>query len=203
MRPSILVPLALGLCILSPLAPTPAQAQLMDILTGPKTLIDRAIEARKSKDIFEDNRIVIDVNKVMANLGTIKASTEIYEQKILITAIFDDKATYDKFRAGVNKVKGIKQLYWHVRYMSEQDQKSQKAQMVDWKMAIVIATKVRANLIGTRGVSDVNFRTAVDSFGTVYLLGRARSQEEMKKTLAVIAKTPGVKKVVNYGHVRP
>ncbi len=33
--------------------------------------------------------------------------------------------------------------------------------------------------------------------------GRARSQEEMKKTLAVIAKTPGVKKVVNYGHVRP
>lgn len=175
----------------------------MDILTGPKTLIDRAIEARKSKDIFEDNRIVIDVNKVMANLGTIKASTEIYEQKILITAIFDDKATYDKFRAGVNKVKGIKQLYWHVRYMSEQDQKSQKAQMVDWKMAIVIATKVRANLIGTRGVSDVNFRTAVDSFGTVYLLGRARSQEEMKKTLAVIAKTPGVKKVVNYGHVRP
>jgi osmotically-inducible protein OsmY len=210
MRPAIpLVPgLTLGLAAfvllsLAALAPVPVNAQLMDILTGPKTLIDRAIEARKSKDIFEDNRIVIDVNKVMAKLGTIKASTEIYEQKILITGIFDDKPTYDKFRAGVNKVKGIKKLYWHVRYMSVKEQKRQKAKMVDWKNAIVIATKVRANLIGTRGVSDVNFRTSIESFGTVYLLGRARSDEEMKKTLAVIAKTEGVKKVVNYGHVRP
>ncbi len=195
--------LALGLALALVLHAAPAPAQLMDFLTAPKTLVDRAIEARKAGDIFEDNRIVIDVNKVMANLGTIKASTEIYEQHLLITGIFDDKATYDKFRAGVKKVKGVKKLYWHARYMSKKDQERRKSQMVDWKDALVVAAKVRTNMIKTRGVADVNFKTAIDAFSTVYVLGRARSSEEMKKLLSVIAKTEGVKKVVNYGYVKP
>ena len=193
--------LAFALVIL--VGPTPAPAQLMDFLTAPKTLVDRAIEARKAGDILEDNRIVIDVNKVMADLGTIKASTEIYEQHLLITGIFDDKTTYDKFRSGVKKVKGVKKLYWHARYMSKKDQERRKSQMVDWKDALVIGAKVRANMIKTRGIADVNFKTAVDAFATVYVLGRARSGEEMKKLLSVIAKTEGVKKVVNYGYVKP
>jgi len=193
--------LAFALIIL--VGPTPAPAQLMDFLTAPKTLVDRAIEARKAGDILEDNRIVIDVNKVMADLGTIKASTEIYEQHLLITGIFDDKATYDKFRSGVKKVKGVKKLYWHARYMSKKDQERRKSQMVDWKDALVIGAKVRANMIKTRGIADVNFKTAVDAFSTIYVLGRARSGEEMKKLLSVIAKTEGVKKVVNYGYVKP
>jgi osmotically-inducible protein OsmY len=193
--------LAFALIIL--VGPTPAPAQLMDFLTAPKTLVDRAIEARKAGDILEDNRIVIDVNKVMADLGTIKASTEIYEQHLLITGIFDDKATYDKFRSGVKKVKGVKKLYWQARYMSKKDQERRKSQMVDWKDALVIGAKVRANMIKTRGIADVNFKTAVDAFATVYVLGRARSGEEMKKLLSVIAKTEGVKKVVNYGYVKP
>lgn len=181
----------------------PATAQLMDILTAPKTLVDRAIEARKAEDILEDNRIVLAVNKAMASLGTLKASTEIYEQALLITGIFDDRAKYDKFRAEVNKVKGVKKLHWHARYMPAGEQASRKAQMVDWKDALVIEAKVRGNLIKTRGISDVNFKTAIDAFATVYVLGRARSSEEMKKVLEVISRTPGVKKVVNYGYVRP
>jgi osmotically-inducible protein OsmY len=181
----------------------PASAQLLDMLTAPKTLVDRAIEARKAGDIVEDNRIVIDVNKVMADLGTIKASTEIYEQQLLITGIFDDRAVYDKFRAGVNKVKGVKKLRWHATYMSKQEQERRKASLVDWKDALVIEAKVRANLIKTRGIADVNYKTAIDSFATVYILGRARSGEEMKKVLDVVSRTEGVKKVVNYGYVKP
>jgi osmotically-inducible protein OsmY len=173
----------------------PASAQLLDMLTAPKTLVDRAIEARKAGDIVEDNRIVIDVNKVMADLGTIKASTEIYEQQLLITGIFDDRAVYDKFRAGVNKVKGVKKLRWHATYMSKQEQERRKASLVDWKDALVIEAKVRANLIKTRGIADVNYKTAIDSFATVYILGRARSGEEMKKVLDVVSRT--------YGYVKP
>lgn len=183
--------------------PAPVSAQLLDMLTAPKTLVDRAIEARKAGDIVEDNRIVIDVNKVMANLGTIKASTEIYEQQLLITGIFDDRAVYDKFRSGVNKVKGVKKLRWHATYMSKQEQERRKKSMVDWKDALVIEAKVRANLIGTRGIADVNYKTAIDSFATIYILGRARSSEEMKKVLDVVSRTEGVKKVVNYGYVKP
>ena len=36
-----------------------------------------------------------------------------------------------------------------------------------------------------------------------YLLGRARSQEELDKALAAVRGTEGVRKVVNYAVVRP
>jgi len=83
-------------------AAPPASAGLLDdILVGPKTLIDRAIEARSSSDMFKDNEIVVKVNAVMADLETIKASTEIYKQRLLITGLFDDTQLYEDFLAGV------------------------------------------------------------------------------------------------------
>jgi len=183
--------------------PPPAYAQLSDILLAPKTLIDRAIEARSAKDIAIDNRIVVDVNAIMVEYTTIKASTEIYEQRLLVTGIFDDKELFDDFSAKVRKVEGVKELYWHVIYMSEEDQKKRDAELLDWPDAVLLNTKVGVNLIGTRGVADVNFRTAVDSFSTIYLLGRARSQPELDKALATVKDTEGVAKVVNYAVVRP
>ena len=55
----------------SAMAPAPALAQLGDILLAPKTLIDRAIEARSAEDIATDNRIVVDVNKIMVEFETL------------------------------------------------------------------------------------------------------------------------------------
>jgi hyperosmotically inducible protein len=189
--------------ILSAGAIQPAFAQLgiTDVLTAPKTLIDRAIEARSTSDIAEDNRIVAEVNAAMASLGTIHASTEIYEQRLLITGIFSDKSTYDAFEKKVRAVKGVKKLYWHAIYMSEADQKT--AGLQPWTQVLEIGTKAQARLVGTAGVADVNFRTTADSTGTVYLLGRARSSEEAKKALARVKDGNGVKKTVNYVEVRP
>ncbi len=184
-------------------AAPPASAQLLDLLTAPKTLFDRAIEARSTKDIFEDNGIVIAVNKLMADLGTLEASTEIYEQRLLVTGLFDDREVFDKFLAAVKKIDGVKKLYWHVGFMSEQDQEKNKETLLDWGAALALDTKVGINLVATRGVADVNFRVAVDSFGAVYLIGRARSEEELKKALAAARETGDVKKVVNYVEVRP
>jgi osmotically-inducible protein OsmY len=48
----------------------------------------------------------------------------------------------------------------------------------------------------------VNFRLCADAFGTIYLLGRARSKEEMESALARAKDGQGVKKVVNYVEVR-
>lgn len=186
---------------LAMLAAAPAQAQLMDVLTAPKTLIDRAIEARSAGDIAKDNEIVVKVNAIMGKLGTIKASTEIYEQRLLITGIFDDKAVYDKFEREVRQVAGVKKLYWHVTYLAENDPK--RKTLLDWADVTVMAAKAQGRLVGTAGVADVNFRTTADSYGTVYLIGRARSGEEAKKALARARDGAGVKKVVDYVVVRP
>lgn len=186
-------------------AATPASAQLSDILLGPKKLIDRAIEARSSSDIVRDNAIVIDVNKVMADLGTIKASTEIYEQRLLVTGLFSDAETYKKFETGVRKVEGIKNLYWHVTYMTDDAKEDaiKAGRMMDWTNMLAFETKASARLIGTAGVADVNFRVTGDPYGNLYLLGRARSREELKKAVAKLKEGDGVKKVYNYAMVRP
>lgn len=190
-----------ALALLPMLASVPAQAQLMDVLTAPKTLIDRAIEARSAGDIAKDNEIVVKVNAIMGKMGTIKASTEIYEQRLLITGIFDDKALYDRFEREVRQVQGVKKLYWHVSYLAKDD--SRRKSLLDWGDVTVMATKAQGRLVGTAGVADVNFRTTADSYGTVYLLGRARSGEEGKKALARVKDGTGVRKVVDYSVVRP
>lgn len=183
----------------------PASAQLSDILLGPKTLIDRAIEARSSSDLARDNAIVIDVNKVMAELGTIKASTQIYEQRLLITGLFAEGDTYRKFEKGVRGVEGVKKLYWHVTYMTDKAKEEAIAagRMMDWTDVLTLETKAQARLIGTAGVADVNFRVTADPFGNLYLMGRARSREELKKAIAKLEEGDGVKKVYNYAFVRP
>lgn len=181
----------------------PAGAQLGDILKAPKTLIDRAIEARSTADITKDNRIVIDVNRIMAELGTIKASTEIYEQKLLITGIFSDRETHDDFLAQVKQVEGVKELFWHAQVLTEAERERRKDELLGWDDVLVLETKVGVEMVATRGLADVNFRTAADSFGTIYLMGRARSQEELDKAIATVRNTDGVGQVVSYAFVRP
>jgi len=183
----------------------PASAQLSDILLGPKTLIDRAIEARSSSDIARDNAIVIDVNKVMAELGTIKASTEIYEQRLLVTGIFSDAKTYKHFETDVRKVNGVKKLYWQVTYMTDKAKEDAitGGRMMDWPDVLVFEAKAQARLIGAAGVADVNFRVTADPYGNLHLLGRARSREELKKAIARLEEGDGVKRIYNYAVVRP
>ena len=185
------------------LSPTMAGAQLGDILKAPKTLIDRAIEARSTEDIAKDNRIVIDVNAIMAEVRTIKASTEIYEQNLLITGVFADQKSLDQFREQVRQVRGLKDLYWHAVFLSEDERNRRKSELLAWNDVLLLETKVGIEMVSTRGVADVNFRTAVDSFGTVYLLGRARSQEELDKAIETVTNTEGVSRLVNYAFVRP
>ena len=196
---------SVGVLALSLAMPPAAYAQLGDILTAPKTLIDRAIEARSLADIKRDNEIVLKVNQAMADAGSVKASTEIYEQRLLVTGIFDDKDAYDKFTKAVKAIKGVKRLYWQVTYLSDADQEARRkaGTMLDWADVLAMETKAKGRLIGTAGVADVNFRIAGDSFGTLYLLGRARSKAEADKAIARTKDGDGVKKVVSYVEVRP
>jgi osmotically-inducible protein OsmY len=147
---------------------------------------------------------VIDINRVMAGLGTIKASTAIYEQKLLVTGLFADGEIYRKFETGVRKVEGVKHLYWHVIYMTDKakDEAIKAGRMMDWKDVLAFETKAQARLIGTAGIADVNFRVVGDPFGNLYLLGRARSREELKKAITRLNEGDGVKKIYNYASVR-
>ena len=74
--------------------------------------------------------------------------------------------------------------------MSEADQDAD-ANVISWTDALELDAKVGISLIETAGVADVNYRVAVDSFSTVYLLGRARSHGELDSALAAVSGTSG------------
>jgi len=180
-----------------------AFAQIGTVLSAPVTLIDRALEDRSAVDIAKDNEIVIKVNAVMAKVESIKASTEIYEQRLLVTGLFDDKPTYDKFETGVRGVSGVKQLYWRVVYMSDADQKANKNGIISWARALEINSKAEVALAEAKDVHHLNYRLATDAFATLYVLGRALSASERALTLAHLRSIAGVRRVVDYIEVRP
>ncbi len=179
----------------------PALAQLGSILTSPKTIVEHAAEARSFADQATDNEIVLKVNAVMAKVGSVQASTEIYEQRLLITGLFDDKAKYDQFQTGVKGVESVKRLYWHAAYESEDDQKKDK-NLVGWSQSLALAAKAGANLTLAVKTTEMNFHVACDAFGTMYVIGRAKTKDEHDKALAAVNTTTGVKKVVDYVETR-
>ena len=65
-----------------------------------------------------------------------------------------------------------------------------------------IETKLKVLLLGTKDIRSINYRWRSVN-GTVYVIGAARSQQEMNTVLDVIRKTDRVKKVINHAWVRP
>ena len=65
----------------------------------------------------------------------------------------------------------------------------------------IITGRVRARLIGSSSVKSVNFN--VETYdGVVYLMGLARTPEELKKAAEEAARAGGVKQVVSYVRIR-
>jgi hypothetical protein len=179
----------------------PANAQLMDVLTAPKTLIERAAEARSTSDIAKDNAIVVKVNAAMARAGTAKAATEIYEQRLLVTGLFSDKATFDAFQKDVKVIEGIKKLYWHVTWLSDDDPK--RKGLPGWSDTLAIAAKAQVRLTKAAGGRYVNYRVAGDSYGNLYVVGRAYAKDEANAVIGALKDGDGVRKVISYIDVRP
>ncbi|CAA7613811.1 hypothetical protein [Magnetospirillum sp. SS-4] len=182
-------------------AAAPAAAQLMDVLTAPKTLIERAAEARSASDIAKDNAIVVKVNAAMARAGTAKAATEIYEQRLLVTGLFSDKAALDSFHRDVKAIEGIRKLYWHVGWLAEDDAK--RKGLPSWSDTLAVTTKAQARLTKAAGGRYVNYRVAGDTHGTLYVIGRAYGKAEANAVVAALKEGNGVKAVVNYIDARP
>lgn len=184
------------------LAAGPALAQIGSILLGPKTIIEHATERRSFADQAKDNEIVLKVNAVMAKVGSASASTEIYEQRLLVTGLFDDQAKYDQFYAGVKAVPGVKRLYWHVVYESAADQKNDP-KILSWDKSLELAAKAGANITVAMKTAEQNYHVCADSFGTLYVIGRALTKAERDQALASVRSTSGAKSVVDYVVVRP
>jgi len=153
--------------------------------------------------MVHDNVILVKVNAIMAQLGALRASTEVYEQRVLVTGIFSNQEKYLMYWRQLQEISGLERLHWHAIYLEPAEEKHIKSRLLSWGEAVLLDNAVGLNLVRTVGIADLNLRVAVDAFGTAYLLGRSRSQSERNRALWVASHTKGVREVVSYIDVRP
>jgi hyperosmotically inducible protein len=170
---------------------------------SPVTIGQRALEERSVEDIAKDNEIVVDVNALMAKYETVSVSTEIYEQRIVVYGLLDDEAVLDNFRKDTEAIEGIKQLNWHVLFMTEEEQTAKEDEMLGFAGGLEVKVKAEKDWLETEGISSLNYRVAVGALGDAYVLGRAFTAGERDKSLTVVRNVEGVTKVVDYVEVRP
>jgi len=170
--------------------------------TQPTGLINVAsspAEDRSFDTLSADTAITFDINEIL--LGEqyrdlfAEISTDVYERVVLLTGTV--KFAQNKQRATdlVRSVKGVKRIVNELQVTS--DYGIGPAANDLW-----IETKLKVLLLGTKDIRSINYRWRSVN-GTVYLIGAARSQQEMNTVLDVIRRTERVKRVVNHEWVRP
>ena len=183
---------AAAIALISMLAACTQPTGLVNVASSPA-------EDRSFDTLTADTAITLDINEVL--LGEqyrdlfAEISTDVYERVVLLTGTV--KFAQNKQRATdlVRSVKGVKRIVNELQVTS--DYGIGPAANDLW-----IETKLKVLLLGTKDIRSINYRWRSVN-GTVYLIGGARSQQEMNTVLDVIRRTERVKRVVNHAWVRP
>jgi len=179
-----------------------ALISLLAACTQPTGLVNVAsspAEDRSFETLSADTAITFDINEIL--LGEkyrdlfAEISTDAYERVVLLTGTV--KFAQNKQRATdlVRGVKGVKRIVNELQVTNDYGIGAAANDL--W-----IETKLRGLLLGTKDIRSINYRWRSVN-GTVYVIGAARSQQEMNTVLDVIRKTDRVKKIINHAWVRP
>ena len=179
-----------------------ALISLLAACTQPTGLVNVAsspAEDRSFETLSADTAITFDINEIL--LGEkyrdlfAEISTDAYERVVLLTGTV--KFAQNKQRATdlVRGVKGVKRIVNELQVTNDYGIGNAANDL--W-----IETKLKVLLLGTKDIRSINYRWRSVN-GTVYVIGAARSQQEMDAVLDVIRKTDRVKKVINHAWVRP
>ena len=179
-----------------------ALISLLAACTQPTGLVNVAsspAEDRSFETLSADTAITFDINEIL--LGEkyrdlfAEISTDAYERVVLLTGTV--KFAQNKQRATdlLRGVKGVKRIVNELQVTNDYGIGAAANDL--W-----IETKLKVLLLGTKDIRSINYRWRSVN-GTVYVIGAARSQQEMNTVLDVIRKTDRVKKVINHAWVRP
>lgn len=179
-----------------------ALISLLAACTQPTGLVNVAsspAEDRSFETLSADTAITFDINEIL--LGEkyrdlfAEISTDAYERVVLLTGTV--KFAQNKQRATdlVRGVKGVKRIVNELQVTNDYGIGAAANDL--W-----IETKLKVLLLGTKDIRSINYRWRSVN-GTVYVIGAARSQQEMNTVLDVIRKTDRVTKVINHAWVRP
>jgi len=117
------------------------------------------------------------------------------EGRVLLTGTLTDTQKAKLAQELAWKVSGVKEIIDEIQIIDKADFKIKD--ISEGAADYAITTEVDARLIFERKVPSRNYKITTVS-RVVYILGVAADEEEISKTLQVISRTRGVKKVVNH-----
>jgi len=177
----------------------------------------KALEDRTHADLMKDTEIESKLVRLINERYTrmnLDLTFDAWEQRVLATGTVDKPTLRDDIGRLVKDVPGVRVTYYEVQLVStkekeerlqEKGQREQKKNQGTMSETIDdwwIARKIEAKIIARPGVNSNNYRWRVVR-GTVYIIGRARSQTELDKVLELCRETKGVKQVKHFVEIKP
>lgn len=176
----------------------------------------KAMEDRNTGDQVTDTKIGTGILTSLAEKDKsllLDVNADVWEQRVLLTGTLDDPKTKEEVLRLVRADQRIRTLYDEIQIVTkaEQAQRREAAKSKDEPKKegvgqtvndFWIETKISAQLITTPHVTSVNYRWR-SVRNIVYLIGRARSQEELNTVLETIRKTEGVSQVKHFVEIKP
>jgi hyperosmotically inducible protein len=176
-----------------------------------------AFEDRSNDDHILDVKIDTNILSALSDKDKsllLDVKTDVWEQRVMLTGTLDDpKMKADVVQLVKQADPRVKQIYDEIQIVSkeEKEQRREAAKNKDESKKegvgqavndFWIETKINAQLLSTRGVTSVNYRWR-SVRDVVYLIGRSRSDDELKTVLGIVRKTEGVTEVKPFVEIKP
>lgn len=167
--------------------------------TAPLDAATTVAEDRPFGQVADDTKMKLDFDR---QLATSKArnlyfdvSSDVYDGRMMLTGSVKTMADRANVVALARNVQGVKVVYDDI-------QVTDAGGFASSAKDALIETKIKARLLGAKGIKSINYRWQSVN-GTIYIIGMARSRDELNAVLAVIKDTEGVKAVVSHIVVAP
>jgi osmotically-inducible protein OsmY len=176
----------------------------------------KTMEDRHTEDQVMDTKIGAGILSALADKDKhllLDVNVDVWEQRVLLTGTVDDPKVRQEVVDLVRKDQRVRKIYDEIQVVTkaEKEQRREAAKSKDEPKKegvgqavndFWIETKISAKLISTPHVTSVNYRWR-SVRNTVYLIGRARSEEELNTVLDTIQKTEGVSQVKHFVEIKP
>ena len=124
-----------------------------------------------------------------------EATVTVYEGRTLLTGIVRNPAQKAEAERLARQVAGVRALYNEIEVAPD-------ASTWDVASDTWITTQLRSHLVADAKIRSINY-TIEAVHGAVYLIGSARTQDELDRATGWARNIPGVRRVVSFVEVRP
>ena len=188
--------------------------------TGCVTVVTEAakktMEDRSTDDQVIDTKIATGLLTSMADRDKnllLDVNVDVWEHRVLLTGTVSDPKVRAEVAQFARADQRVRTLYDEIQVVTKEEQalrreatknkdESKKDGIGQAVNDFWVETKISAKLISTRGVTSVNYRWR-SVRNVIYLIGRARSQEELNTVLEIIRGTEGVKQAKPFVEIKP